>query len=70
MRAESDYRLLLESAQEAVEQIDMLLAAVRTAPQADSSTLSKAAQISERMRSIEADLEQLWDQFKRLKLNK
>ena len=68
MRTETDYRLLLERAQAAVEEIDMLLAAIRIAPQSDSETIGKAAEISGKIRSIEAELEQLWDQFKRARV--
>jgi hypothetical protein len=67
MRTESDYRLLLEKAQEAVEQIDMLLAAIHSAPQSDINTREKVDKIRETLRSTEVELGQLWDEFKRLK---
>ena len=67
MSNESDYRHLLEKAQEAVEQIDMLLAAIGGAPQSDPSTRAKVDTLRSSMRSMEAELGQLWDEFKRLK---
>ena len=65
-RTERDYRELLRRAQEAVEQIDALLAALKDAPQADAATLERATHIGKTLRTVERELEQLWDGFKRL----
>ena len=70
MSNESDYRHLLEKAQEAVEQIDMLLAAIGGAPQSDPSTRAKVDTLRwSSMRSMEAELGQLWDEVQTAKAN-
>ena len=65
-RSEHDYRELLKRAQEAVEHIDALLAALKAAPQVDAAALERVAHIDKSMRTVERELEQLWDGFKRL----
>ena len=67
-RNERDYRELLKRAQEAVEQIDALLAALKAAPHADAATLERATHIGSTLRTVERELEQLWDGFKRLQV--
>jgi phage-related minor tail protein len=64
--AEADYRRLLEQAQEALETIEELLAALREAPRASSDIRSRTARISENLRSLNNELDQLWDEFKRM----
>jgi hypothetical protein len=64
--AEADYRRLLEKAQEALETIEELLAALREAPRASSDIRSRTARISENLRGVENELDQLWDAFKRM----
>ena len=65
-RAEADYRQLLEKAQEALESIEELLAAMREAPRASGEIKSRTVRMSENLRSLNNELDQLWDEFKRM----
>ena len=66
MRREVEYRRLLEKAQEATLHIDTLLAALQKDPRADSGTTARVERISETLRALEHELDQLWDEFKRM----
>ena len=66
MHREAEYRGLLEKAQEAIEPIATLLAALQKDARANSSVRAHTEKIGESLRDLERELDQLWDEFKRL----
>ena len=46
--------------------MEELPAALREAPRASSDKRSRAARISENLRGLQNELDQLWDEFKRM----